>query len=261
MSSVRADAGATPAVGPRGTITWLGHATVLLVTRSGTRIIFDPWIEGNPKSPVTIDDLGAIDAIAVTHGHFDHMGSVIPLASATGAVVVCVPEMAAYFGSVGVTNIVEMNKGGTITIGEVSLTMVSADHSCGIAVGENTLLAYGGNPVGFVVRLPDGEGGPVYVSGDTNVFGDMSLIRDLYAPEIGLMPIDGHYNMGPREAAHAVGLLGLNRVVPYHYGTFPLLAGTPAELGDHLRSGASRATVLPIEPGQSVAIGAHHSVG
>ena len=258
MSSALAkdELGETEVVGARGTLTWLGHATVLLTTQSGTRIIFDPWIEGNPKSPLSSADLGEIDAIVVTHGHFDHIGSVIPLAAATGASVICVPEMAAYFASVGVSQIVEMNKGGTVVVGEVKLTMVTADHSCGIAVGENAPNAYGGNPVGYVVRLPEGEGGPIYVSGDTNIFGDMSLIRDLYAPEIGLMPIDGHYNMGPREAAHAVGLLGLDRVVPYHYGTFPLLAGTPDELRGCLQESASEASVIVIEPGQSVPIGA-----
>ena len=182
----------TQSVGEAGSLTWLGHATVLLTTSSGTRIVFDPWIEGNPKSPITLGALGDIDGIAVTHGHFDHMASVAALAEATGATVVCVPEMAAYFASIGVGNIVEMNKGGTVHVVDVSLTMVSADHSCGVAVGDNLPYAYGGNPVGFIVGLPTGQGGPVYVSGDTNVFGDMALIRELYAPEIGLMPIDGY---------------------------------------------------------------------
>ena len=239
-------------VGESGSLTWLGHATVLLTTAGGTRVVFDPWIEGNPKSPIGMDDLGSVDVIAVTHGHFDHMGSVAPLAEATGATVVCVPEMAGYFASVGVANIVEMNKGGTVHLAGVSLTMVGADHSCGVGVGESLPYVYGGNPVGFVTSLAPGEGGPVYVSGDTNVFGDMSLIRELYAPEIGLVPIDGHYNMGPREAAHAIWLLGLNRVVPIHYGTFPILTGTPDELRMHLNTAASSTLTIALEPGQSV---------
>jgi len=242
----------TQSVGEAGSLTWLGHATVLLTTSTGTRIVFDPWIEGNPKSPITLGALGDIDGIAVTHGHFDHMASVAALAEATGATVVCVPEMAAYFSSIGVGNIVEMNKGGTVHVVDVSLTMVSADHSCGVAVGDNLPYAYGGNPVGFIVGLPTGQGGPVYVSGDTNVFGDMALIRELYAPEIGLMPIDGYYNMGPREAAHAVQLLGLSRVVPIHYGTFPILTGTPDALRGHLKSNESMAQTISIDPGQSV---------
>lgn len=239
-------------VGAPNSLTWLGHATVLLTTQSGRRVVFDPWLDGNPKCEISVADLGQIDLIVVTHGHFDHIGSVVPLASATGATVVCVPEMAAYFGSMGVANLVEMNKGGTVHVADVAVTMVTADHSCGIGIGEGEPNAYGGNPVGFVITLPDGQGGPVYFSGDTNVFGDMALIRDLYAPEIALIPIDGHYNMGPREAAHAVQLLGVNRVVPIHYGTFPILTGSPSELQSFMGAGQSHATMIGIEPGQSV---------
>jgi len=238
-------------VGARGTLTWLGHATVLLTTMSGTRIVFDPWFEGNPKSPISMDEIGEVHFIAVTHGHFDHMGSAVELAKATGATIVCVHEMSVYFGLQGVTDVIGMNKGGTVTLAEVALTMVGAEHSCGVSVGDDVPEAYGGSAVGYVAHLPDGEGGPVYVSGDTNVFGDMAIIRDLYHPDTALIPIDGHYNMGPREAAYAVGLLGVRRVVPYHYGTFPMLAGTPAELREQL--GAGHGTlVAAIDPGQSV---------
>ncbi len=238
-------------VGEPGYLTWLGHATVLMVTSTGTRVIFDPWLE-NPKSPVSMDDLGPVDVIAVTHGHFDHMGSAVPLALATGATVVCVPEMAAYFATQGLANVVEMNKGGTVRVADIGLTMVSADHSCGVAAGEGQANIYGGNPVGFIAHLPEGSGGPVYVSGDTNVFGDMALIRELYAPEIALMPIDGHYNMGPREAAYAVMLLGVSRFTPIHFGTFPLLAGRPEDVARHLTEREATARVVSVEPGGSV---------
>ncbi len=242
---------ATSLVGAPGTLTWLGHASVLLTSKSGTRVIFDPWLE-NPKMPADLGDLGELDLIAVTHGHFDHMASVIPLAIATGATVICVPEMAAYFASAGLSDVVEMNKGGTFRTKDLAFTMVGADHSCGIHGGENAPSIYGGNPVGYVITLPAGEGGPVYISGDTNVFSDMAIVRDLYAPELGLMPIDGHYNMGPREAAYAINLLGLTRFAPYHYGTFPQLAGTPAELATHLAAAHSSTTLVDWQPGQSL---------
>lgn len=250
--AIRSDeVGQTDVVGARGTLTWLGHATVLITTMSGTRIVFDPWFEGNPKSTVALEDIGEVHFIAVTHGHSDHIGSAIPLAEATGATIVCVHEMSVYFGLMGVANVVGMNKGGTVTFADVSLTMVGAEHSCGVSAGEDVPEIYGGNPVGFVLHLPEGEGGPLYISGDTNVFGDMAIIRDLYRPDTAVIPIDGHYNMGPREAAYAVGLLGVRRVVPYHYGTFPMLAGTPDELRTQIGS-TNSAVVVAIEPGQSV---------
>ncbi len=243
--------GQTDVIGARGTITWLGHATVLMTTKSGTRVVFDPWFEGNPKSPVPMDAIGEVHYIAVTHGHFDHMGSAVLLAKSTGATIVCVHEMSVYFALQGVANVIGMNKGGTVHLADVSLTMVGAEHSCGVSAGEDVPEIYGGSAVGFVAHLPDGEGGPVYVSGDTNVFGDMAIIRDLYRPDTAMIPIDGHYNMGPREAAYAVGLLGVRRVVPYHYGTFPMLAGTPEQLRARVGT-ANGVIVAAIEPGESV---------
>jgi L-ascorbate metabolism protein UlaG (beta-lactamase superfamily) len=243
-------------IGSPGTVTWLGHGSLLLVTGSGTRVVFDPWLEGNPTCPYGTADLGQVDGIAVTHGHFDHIGSVESLAAATGAPVVSTPELSAYFALRGVGELVEMNKGGTVVVGDVELTMVSADHSCGVSVGENVPNVYGGDPVGFIARPNRDGAGSIYVSGDTNVFGDMRLIRELYAPEIGFFPIDGHYNMGPREAAYAVELLGLSRAVPIHFGTFPLLAGTPEEFTRELGLRGTDAEAVVIEPGGSVAVGA-----
>lgn len=240
-------------MGERGTVTWLGHASVLIVTAQGTRILVDPWLE-NPRHPAGANDVGPLDAIAVTHGHFDHLGSVIPLATATGTKVVCVPELAAYFSSQGVPNVQEMNKGGSIAVNEVTLTMVGADHSCGVNSPDGGPYLYGGNPVGFVFQLPFGQGGPIYVAGDTNVFSDMALIKELYRPEVAFLPIDGYYNMGPREAALAVKLLGISRVVPYHYGTFEILAGSPRELRAHLINHRLAVKTVTIEPGQSVPI-------
>ncbi len=238
--------------GAPGTLTWLGHASVLLVTRSGRRVLFDPWLE-NPRSPVGIDQVGALDVIAVTHGHGDHIGSVVPLAQNTGATIVCVHEMTEYFATHGLDQMIGMNKGGTVDVGGVRLTMVHADHSCGVSAAEGQPSVYGGSAAGFIVH-DEADGGALYISGDTNVFSDMAIIRDLYAPELAVVPIDGHYNMGPREAAYAVSLLGVRRVAPYHYGTFPLLAGTPAQVADELRARGSTARVVPMEPGDTISL-------
>jgi L-ascorbate metabolism protein UlaG (beta-lactamase superfamily) len=254
-SAAQEDEHVSDAVGRPGTVTWLGHGSVLLTSPSGVRILFDPWLEGNPRFPADLGPIGRIDAIAVTHGHFDHIGSVVPLAQVSGAVVVSTPEMSAYFASLGIGNLVEMNKGGTVSVKDLQLTMVAADHSCGVAVGEATPNVYGGDPVGFIARSAEGAGADrmsVYVSGDTTVFGDMTLIRELYEPELGLFPIDGHYNMGPREAALAVQLLGLKRAVPIHFGTFPVLTGTPEELRKHMADRTVEAELIVLEPGQSV---------
>lgn len=235
-----------------GTITWLGHGSVLLVTPGGTKIIYDPWLEGNPKAPDGAADI-EVDVICVTHGHFDHIGSVVPLALRDGATVICTPELAAYFFSQGVAsaNLLEMNKGGRVQVADAEVAMVAADHSSGITTSEGEPNLYGGTAVGFVTHTAEGVG-RVYVSGDTNVFGDMRLIRELHHPEVALVPIDGHYNMGPREAAHAADLLGVRRIFPIHYGTFPVLTGTPEELVEALSANGSTATPLTINPGESI---------
>ncbi|CAB1129793.1 conserved protein of unknown function [Candidatus Hydrogenisulfobacillus filiaventi] len=229
------------------TLTWLGHATVLVTTAGGKRIIIDPWLEGNPKCPAAYHHLDQVDAILITHGHFDHMGSAAALARRTGAVVVANFEIASYLEGEGVRNTVGMNKGGTVEVPGARVTMVYADHSSGISTPDG--LIYGGEASGLVLVLDNGV--TVYHAGDTNVFGDMALIRDLYAPEVACLPIGGHFTMAPREAAYAVGLLepALKVVIPIHYGTFPALTGTPAALAELLAGQAVE--VRALAPGES----------
>jgi len=235
------------------TITWYGHACVEVRTPGDRIILIDPWF-GNPLSPRSADSVQRCDVMLVTHGHGDHMGDAVALASRLDPVWPCIHEMSLWLarrlpgGGDAATG---MNKGGTLSVAGVTVTMTHADHSAGDwnAGGETTL--YLGEPAGFVVELENGFS--LYHAGDTNVFGDMALIRELYRPDLAILPIGGHFTMGPREAALAVELLGVRHVMPIHYGTFPILAGTPAELRRELDArGLGDVEVHAPEPGGSV---------
>ena len=235
------------------TITWYGHACVEVRTPGGKTILIDPWF-GNPKSPKAADAVTACDLLLVTHGHGDHMGDAVALAGRLRPTWPCIHEMSLWLarrlpgGSDAVTG---MNKGGTFAFGEISVTMTGADHSAGDwnPGGETTL--YLGEPAGFVIRLENGY--TIYHAGDTNVTSDMRLIGELYRPNLALLPIGGHYTMGPREAALAVELLGVDAVAPIHYGTFPLLAGTPEQLRAELDArGLGPVALYGWVPGESL---------
>jgi len=235
------------------TITWYGHACVEVRTPGGRTILFDPWF-GNPKSPKSAADVRACDLLLVTHGHSDHFGDALALASRLRPTWPVIHEMSLWLARRlpgGGDAVVGMNKGGTFAFGEIAVTMVGADHSAGDwnAGAETTL--YLGEPAGFVVRLEDGT--TIYHAGDTNVFSDMALIRELYRPSLALLPIGGHFTMGPREAALAAELLGVEAVAPIHWGTFPILAGTPAELRHELDERGLRGTAVhEWAPGDSI---------
>jgi L-ascorbate metabolism protein UlaG (beta-lactamase superfamily) len=206
-------------------ITWYGHATFLLVSPGEKRIVFDPWLDGNPQAPAGAK-IDKADVICVSHGHSDHTTDVVPVARATGAPVVGVYELANYFQGKGLKDVIGMGIGGTIDVKGLKISMTPAIHTSSVSENGNTI--YLGEPTGFVVRLEDGRS--IYFAGDTALFGDMRLIRELYAPEIAFLPIGDHFTMGPEAAARACDLLGVRQVVPMHYGTFPLLTGTPDRL-------------------------------
>ncbi len=226
------------------TITWLGHAVVQITTARGTEILIDPFIEHNPKYPKSHRLPQKLDLLLLTHGHSDHIADAAAVAKRHGPEVIAMVELAGWLQSKGVEHAKGMNLGGSCKVKDVTVSMVQARHSTGIDDGGKTL--YGGEPAGYVLTIDDGP--VLYHAGDTAAFLDMQLIRDLYAPELGFLPIGDYYTMGPKGAAVAARYLGLKTVVPIHYGTFPVLTGTPAELEQQLSG--SGIQVLRAEPGE-----------
>ena len=207
-------------------ITWLGHATVLIQTAKGTNILIDPFIANNPKYPKDFVLPAKIHYILATHGHSDHIADVVPVAARHNSTVVAIYELAAYLATKGVAHTIGMNLGGSVQLDDVAATMVEAKHSSAAQDEQGTHEV--GVAAGYVLTVADGP--VLYHAGDTAVFGDMKLIHELYRPEVAMLPIGGHFTMGPREAALAVRLLKPKIVLPLHFGSFPPLNGRPEEL-------------------------------
>jgi L-ascorbate metabolism protein UlaG (beta-lactamase superfamily) len=225
---------------PMASLTWLGHGSFRLDTGAGARIYIDPFLSGPTWPPAENPDRA--DAIAVTHGHGDHTADVVGLQQKLGCTVIGMVELISWFGRQGVPEdkLVGYNKGGTVDVGGVRLTMTHALHSSSMPDG-----SYGGEAAGFVFHHDGGR--RLYFAGDTSVFSDMALIGELYRPEVAVLPIGGHYTMDPEQAAKALELLGNPRCVPGHWGTFPMLSGNPEQLAS-----LTEAEVVRIQPGDTV---------
>ena len=205
----------------------------------------DPWTDGNPAYPKGYR-IERVDTICITHGHFDHVHDAIPLAHRFSPAVVAIFETCDWLQSKGVANTRPMNKGGSQKVGEVTVTMTHAVHSCGIL--DDGKIIYGGEAAGYVLRFADGRA--LYFAGDTNVFSDMHLIEQIYHPELAFLPIGDLFTMSPREAAVAAKLLRARKIIPMHFGTFPALTGRPEQLGELVTD--LETEVWALEPGETV---------
>ena len=224
-------------------VTWLGHATFLMTSSKGLRLLFDPFLTGNPACPARAKRVGPVDLMLITHGHSDHCEDAASVGREAGATVVTSPELAGWLERQGLKHLRPMNIGGRQIISGIEIVMVPALHSSSAPDG-----TYLGPATGFVVRFENGH--TIYFAGDTGLFSDMSLIRDRYGPDMAFLPIGDRFTMGPEDAAIAAEWVGVRTVVPMHYGTFPELTGTPDQLRKFCTS--KGIDVLELRPGETV---------
>ncbi|MGH7902608.1 MAG: metal-dependent hydrolase [Candidatus Dormibacteraceae bacterium] len=235
------------AINEQVSFTWVGHGTWRVRSARGKQLLLDAWVMNNPVAPPYLKRIDELDLMLISHGHGDHIHDAIEIANRTQPTIVGMPELVGWLAAKGVPGAGDhgMNKGGTQEFDGIKITMVHAEHSCGILDGGVSI--YAGEPCGYVIEFENGF--KAYFAGDTDVFGDMALIGELDRPDVAILPIGDHYTMGPRRAAKAVELLGVGTVLPMHFGTFPALTGRPSQLQELVGAGVR---VLDIKPGETI---------
>jgi L-ascorbate metabolism protein UlaG (beta-lactamase superfamily) len=225
-------------------IKWLGHSAFQIITDQNLKILIDPFISNNPSAPEVVEELNA-DLILVTHGHKDHFGDTMEIADRTGAVIVANHELSVYLSQQGFESW-GMNIGGNIQFRDINVTMVNSNHSSDMDFIEE--IGAGGSSCGYIITLENGR--IIYHSGDTGVFGDMkTVIRDIYHPEIALIPIGDRFTMGPVEATIAAQWIDPQVIIPMHYNTFPIIEQNPLEFAERVERLGTDIEVVILEPG------------
>ncbi|TVR16161.1 MAG: metal-dependent hydrolase [Balneolaceae bacterium] len=222
---------------------WLGHSAFRIESQTGKIIYIDPFLSGNPSTPDEFKHPDDVDYILLTHGHEDHVGDTLDIAEKTGCTVVAQVELSHLLKKNGLKDEqrIEFNKGGTLEFDDFSVTLVNANHSSSFG-GE-----YAGEAGGLILSFEDDI--CFYHMGDTNIFSDLELYRDLYVPHVVAVPIGDHYTMGPEEAAICCEMLDPELVVPMHYGTFPVLTGSPEDFKEYVEEITDAEVAIP-KPGE-----------
>jgi L-ascorbate metabolism protein UlaG (beta-lactamase superfamily) len=224
--------------------TWIGHGTWQVKTVTGLSLLVDAYVQSNPAAPEHLRAIEKVDLVLLTHGHIDHVADIIEIAKRSNPSIICPMELGKWLVRQGIdeSTVTGSNKGGTIEIRGLAVTMVHAEHSSSMPDG-----TYAGEPVGYVITFENGF--KAYFSGDTDVFGDMTLIAELEKPDVAFLSIGDFYTMGPRRAAKAVELLGVKTVVPTHFGTRTVHRGRPEQLRALI---APEISVVAVKPGDVI---------